>query len=250
MHYAEYLALDEILACQRPQSASDDEVLFIVTHQVQELWFSLVLRELARAREALRGGRIDVVERSLGRSASLLQRCVESLRSLDSLSADQFMCFRGALGTASGAQSTQFREIEIECGRRRDLDLAEHPVATWEALEHRLSQPPIWDEFIFLLRRWHRDGRADSSAPSWADEHDVPKLLRRACEEDRGLRAICEVFGRIEDALAEWRYRHVCLVERIIGELPGTSGSDGASALRATLTLRCFPELTKVRSLW
>jgi len=246
LRYADYLQLSSLLDIQRPLAVppAHDELMFIVVHQAYELWFRLLLHELTAARDAMLHGAAE-------RAVTLLERChrVERLMLaqvdvLDSLSPAGFREFRSALGTASGFESAQFREIEFLSGWKEIRYLAPvsgRAVAERAALRRRYAEPSLWDAFLAALT---------------VAGHDVSEpgprtqvLLRLARSEPSGLWRLGEALLDHDQAWTLWRGRHVLLVERQIGAAPGTGGSSGAAYLRPRRDRHFFPELWDVRSL-
>jgi tryptophan 2,3-dioxygenase len=234
--YGSYLALDELLALQRPRSMPEhqDELLFIVVHQASELWFKAILRELDELTEEMRR---DEVGRSLWRLQRLnaLMRIVSAqLDALETLPPQHFAEFRRHLGTSSGSQSVQFRAIEAASGLR-DVHfmqaLTEHG-AVAPLVARYLDRPTLQELFVALLAR---DGKT-------LEELYVgpgPTLLF----------FLAEALLEYEQQFAQWRFKHVQLVERIIGPTTGgTGGTLGARYLQRTVDQRFFPLLWEVRS--
>jgi tryptophan 2,3-dioxygenase len=234
--YATYLALDELLALQRPLSTPEhaDELLFIVVHQASELWFKVVLHELEalvarmEAHDAL--GAVFV----LRRIHALVQIVTEQLSALDTLPPQRFAEFRGFLGTSSGSQSAQFRAIEAASGLREQHflnALAEHGeppplVRTW------LERPTLQELFERMV------SAAGATLESIYQEHEQSPLLM-----------VAEGLIEYEQGFARWRFLHVQLVERVIGlATSGTGGTLGARYLQRTVSQRFFPKLWDVRS--
>ena len=128
-YYADYLQLDRLLDCQRPESdrhgqAAHDEMLFIVVHQAYELWFKQILHELGRiqaefARNPLEDEYLGRIVRGLDRIIEILKLLVQQLGVLETMTPLDFLDFRDLLIPASGFQSVQFRLIEIALGLDR-----------------------------------------------------------------------------------------------------------------------------------
>jgi tryptophan 2,3-dioxygenase len=236
--YGTYLALDEVLAAQRPRSDEHDELLFIVTHQVYELWFKQLVHELTHLQARLEDGDTSHAIRTLRRILTILKVVVAQVDVLETMSPRQFSAFRARLDASSGFQSWQFRELEAVLGRR-DVRMVEHYPAGSEArarIEARLARPSLWDSFLAYL------------ATQGLDAGDVRAALLAAYTADEGAAQLAEHLVDLDEGLQEWRYRHVKMVERTIGEKPGTGGSPGAAYLRSTLFQPAFPELWAIRS--
>lgn len=246
LSYSSYLHLSELLAQQQPLSepAAHDELLFITVHQVYELWFKLLLHELTAARDAMLGGRLWSARHLLRRSATIERVLVDQIPVLETMTPQDFLVFRAGLAPASGFQSVQFREIEFLSGQKDEAFLqrlrAPAP-GERERLARRLEEPTLWDGFVAVLK--------DLGLASATEEERAESLVAVAHDRER----YGEVWDLAEGLLlhdelsAEWRYRHVEMVERQIGTRPGTGGSTGATYLRGRLGLRFFPELWALR---
>ncbi|HWH95199.1 MAG TPA: tryptophan 2,3-dioxygenase family protein [Baekduia sp.] len=252
--YGSYLALDELLGAQRPRSDEHDELLFIVIHQVSELWFKQLLHELAHLQRRLAAGDATSPLHTLRRTLVILKTLVGQMDVLETLTPRQFAGFRQRLGPASGFQSAQFRELEAVLGGRDRRLLALHAAggAAHAAIANAMARPALFDS---LLRHLADAGYA---VPAAALERDVaaPYEPDAGVQEvllevygDEGLPAqICERMVDLDEGVQEWRYRHVKLIERTIGHQAGTGGSAGADFLRRTLFRPAFPDLWTVRS--
>jgi tryptophan 2,3-dioxygenase len=252
--YWSYLALDELLAAQRPRSDEHDELLFIVIHQVSELWFKQLLHELGHLQARLEADDATAALHTLRRTLAILKTLVGQMDVLETLTPRQFASFRQRLGPASGFQSAQFRELEAVLGARDRRVVALHPAgsAARDAIEAAMARPALFDS---LLRHLAGTGHAiprdvlgrDVAAP-YAPHEGVQDVLL-AVYADEGLAAqICERMVDLDEGVQEWRYRHVKLIERTIGHQIGTGGSTGAEFLQRTLFRPAFPDLWAVRS--
>jgi tryptophan 2,3-dioxygenase len=251
--YWSYLALDELLAAQRPRSEEHDELLFIVIHQVSELWFKQVLHEVAHVQRALEGGDASGALEGLRRVLAIFKTLVGQMDVLETLTPRQFAAFRGQLGPASGFQSAQFRELEAALGARDDAAVARAPEGVArERVAAAMARPAVFDS---LLRYFAGSG---SAVPAAVLERDVSSAYEGSEEvqemvlsvyAEGGLGAqVCERLVDLDEGLQEWRYRHVKLIERTIGSKAGTGGSSGAEFLQRTLFRPAFPDLWAVRS--
>jgi len=245
--YASYLALDEVLGAQRPRSDEHDELLFIVIHQVYELWFKQLLHELRHLRSLFQDAQSSRSLHTLRRILTILKVAVAQIDVLETMTPRQFTSFRDRLDAASGFQSAQFRELEALLGRR-DPDT---PPAN-DAVRAVTEEPSVFDAFVSCLAEHGYD------VPPSSLDHDVtvPRLasdgLQRTLFDvyaDDGVDAqVCERLVDLDEGLQEWRYRHVKMVERTIGDKAGTGGSSGAAYLRSTLFRPLFPDLWAVRA--
>jgi tryptophan 2,3-dioxygenase len=254
--YTSYLRLDELLALQQPRSTGPehDEMLFIVVHQVYELWFKQVVHELRYLRTTLRAGDGSESLATLRRVLTILKTLVAQIDVLETLTPMAFNSFRSRLEAASGFQSHQFRELEFLLGHKRPEVVAQQPAgsAARRTLEALLAEPGVFDAFLHYLQH---EGHA---VPAACLERDVRETLRPSPQVQdalldayraRGFAAqVCERLVDFDEGLQEWRYRHVKMVERTIGAKPGTGGSAGAAYLRETLFRPLFPDLWEIRS--
>jgi tryptophan 2,3-dioxygenase len=245
--YGEYLSLDELLNCQHPATDEHDELLFVIIHQVYELWFKQILHEAALLQRRLEEGNAAAALHTARRIAKILKTIVGQLDILETMTPKQFATFRPELGTASGFQSQQFRVVEATLGKRgfaepiEDAQLRDaiHRRSVFDSLLHYLAKSG-WDVPAELLDR-------DPSQP-WRVDELVQALLREVYADEREPAELCEALVDIDEGIMEWRYRHVMMVQRIIGSKMGTGGSAGAEYLRSTLFRPAFPELWEVRS--
>jgi tryptophan 2,3-dioxygenase len=235
LSYGSYLKIPELLALQDGLSEEHDELLFIVAHQVYELWFKVVLFELEAARDRIDSDDIFFARHYLHRVHVVERLLVEQIEVLETMSPQDFLAFRSQLAPASGFQSVQFREIEFLSGLKEPKYLARLEATAAEAarLRRRLDEPSLQDAFHRLLER-----------------RGSPALVEvfRDREHHGDLFDLCEALLDHDEAFAHWRARHVLMVERQIGGKTGTGGSSGAEYLRTTLSKRFYPELWDVRS--
>jgi len=252
--YASYLKVDELLGLQQPLSdgPEHDEMLFIVIHQVYELWFKQMLHELDRLGRLLEAG--DGL-RALGtfkRILTILKVMVSQVDILETMTPLEFLSFRDRLESGSGFQSYQFREFEFVLGHKQPAALERYPEGSEHRarLARRLAAPTLWDGFLrYLAVETGRDiGPArdvtQPVVPSAEVQAAVIGIYRAG-----GLAAqVCERMVDLDEGVQEWRYRHVKMVQRTIGTKPGTGGSEGAAYLLRTLNHPCFPDLWAVRA--
>ena len=155
--YANYLQLDQLLSLQQPRAdgPEHDELLFIVIHQVYELWFKEVLHELDRVALLLRGDEPHRVQHTLKRILTILKVLVAQLDILETMTPLEFLSFRSRLEAASGFQSDQFRQIEFVLGAKSESAIARFPAGSRgrAALERRYREPTLWDAFLHYLKR-------------------------------------------------------------------------------------------------
>ncbi|MDB5985007.1 MAG: tryptophan 2,3-dioxygenase [Nevskia sp.] len=252
--YASYLQLDQLLNLQQPQSEEHDELLFIVIHQVYELWFKQELHELYAVRTALLDDDAPRALAALKRVLTILKTLVAQIDVLETMTPLSFSAFRQRLQASSGFQSHQFRAIELLLGHKRDAVLGSYLAGSNEhtLLSRLLSEPSIYDAFLrwLALRGVAIPAAALSRDPVQATVADplVQDALLQVYRE-RPLEAqLCERLVDLDEGLQEWRYRHVKMVERTIGFKAGTGGSAGAAYLRETLFRPLFPDLWAIRA--
>jgi tryptophan 2,3-dioxygenase len=246
MSYADYLKLDEILSAQRPLSDLHDEMLFIVIHQTKELWMKEMLHELRYAISLVQQDRFAEAYKAMARISRIQAVMTLSWDVLSTLTPVDYLKFRHVLGTASGFQSEQFREIEFRLGLKDPNFVSQYEEGSpaRAALETELSDPSLRDASHSALERAGfdlGDRSVDAIARAWLEVYR---------DEERWfeLYELAEKLVDIDDALAMWRHKHVLTVERIIGNKKGTGGSAGAPYLRSTLDKRVFPELWALRT--
>lgn len=235
LSYGTYLKVPELLQLQERLSDEHDELLFIVAHQVYELWFKVVLFELEATRDRIAADDIFFARHYMQRAHVIERLLVEQIDVLETMSPQDFLAFRSQLAPASGFQSVQFREIEFLSGLKEPKYLARLEASPDEMarLRRRLEEPSVDDAFRQLVER--------RGSPSLVDVY-------RDRERYADLFDLCEALLDHDEAFAHWRSRHVLMVERQIGGKTGTGGSSGAEYLRSTLGKRFYPELWDVRS--
>ncbi len=253
--YGSYLRVPELLSLQ--QTASDppehDETLFIIIHQVYELWFKQVLHELDHLVEHLNQDRPHKGAHQLKRVLKIFKTLVAQLDVLETMTPLEFESFRHFLANASGFQSVQFRELEFLLGFKSAVHaerFADQPEPA-AALNRRLEAPSLWDVFLAFLGRSGYDiptevltrNMREPVAPS----EGVQEALVEVYRNNPALAELCESLTDLDEGLQEWRYRHVKMVQRTIGTKPGTGGSAGADYLRTTLFHAAFPDLWEIR---
>lgn len=256
--YGGYLRLDELLNLQTPKSAGPggpehDELLFIVIHQVYELWFKEILHELDYLSAQLRANQTALASHIMRRIRAILKTVVAQLDVLETMTPLEFNSFRSFLESASGFQSAQFREIEFALGYKRDVVFRSYTTGSADLtrLKARYAQPTLWDAFLANL------ALNGYPVPAAQLERDVTRPIEPSSEiqtillsvyrQDAAARNICENLVDMDEGLQEWRYRHVKMVERTIGNLGGTGGSSGAKYLASTIK-PFFPDLWLIRS--
>ncbi|MBV8354399.1 MAG: tryptophan 2,3-dioxygenase [Candidatus Eremiobacteraeota bacterium] len=247
LSYGSYLQIDALLGLQRPQSdpPHHDELLFIVVHQVYELWFKQVLHEVEAAIRYL--GEDDALHttRALGRVHTIQRLLEEQVDVLETMTPHEFNAFRSRLNPASGFQSLQFRELEFLCGAGKTAYLThlQQTEEQKERVERRLQEPTIYDALKqFLARRGFKTATHDDLIATFRQIYDE-------AERYVDLYMLLEAFIELDERFLLWRGRHIRMVERMIGAKPGTGGSLGVRYLQTTLDKKFFPELWEMRTI-
>ncbi|MDQ2916363.1 MAG: tryptophan 2,3-dioxygenase family protein [Pseudomonadota bacterium] len=263
LSYGGYLRLDRLLDAQQPVSGGEgrpprhDEMLFIIQHQVSELWMKLMIHELRAAIANVRTDALEPCFKILARVKLIQKQLFEQWAVLETLTPSEYEGFRPALGTSSGFQSAQYRAIEFLLGNKNAaiLDVFRHDPQALTSLDALLHAPSLYDEFLRLLaRRGLPVPRAslerDVTQPYVRNPDLVPVFQRIYGDPAHWWDAydMCEKLVDVEEAFQLWRFRHMKTVERIIGYKPGTGGSSGVAFLRRALEHSFFPELLDVRT--
>lgn len=254
--YISYLKLEELLQLQAPLSdgPEHDELLFIVIHQVYELWFKQVLHELDGLSDALEQRDSARALAALKRVLTIFKTLVSQVDILETMTPMSFNSFRTRLEASSGFQSAQFRELEFRLGHKRPKLVSNYPADSteYQRLNAALHRPSVWMGLLGYLKA---EGfpvpdaalARPVDAPVEADEAVQAALVKAYQAGGFGMQ-LCERLVDLDEGLQEWRYRHVKMVERTIGSKPGTGGSMGAQYLRSTLFTPLFPDLWAIRS--
>ncbi len=256
--YGSYLRIGELLSLQQcvsldPDSnkPEHDETLFIIIHQVYELWFKQILHEVDYIVGMLNDHKIGAAQSHLKRVLKIMKTLVGQLDVLETMTPAEFASFRNFLANASGFQSAQFRELEFVLGIKDRIQIEWFVGDEGERLTRRYEEPTLWDAFVHLM---HREGFA---VPNEVLDRDVrepitpnPVVQASIVERysDEAFAGLCETLTDLDEGLQEWRYRHVMMVRRTIGTKPGTGGSDGAAYLQTTLFRPAFPDLWAIRT--
>jgi len=249
--YASYLKVPELLALQversgGPNGPEHDELLFIVIHQVYELWFKQVRHELRAVQRALEAGDTDMALHLLNRVLKVLKTLVAQVDVLETMTPLQFLSFRDRLESASGFQSAGFRQVEAMLGLRDPASAHAQPEgsAARQAIEADQAGPSVWDSFLAYLGGRGHPVPADAAL---RDER-VQDVIVAVYRADPDAALVAERLVDLDEGVQEWRYRHVKMVERTIGTRSGTGGSSGVEYLRSTLFRPAFPDLWEIRS--
>lgn len=243
--YSSYLQVDSLLKLQKPLSepVAHDELLFIIIHQVYELWFKQILFELDSVVQHLSKSDFIKCIRRLERVSEIMRVLIQQIDVLETMTPVEFNRFRSHLNPASGFQSLQFRELELLCG----LDPAEYEnfkniQPEWaDRLQERMAKPSIRQAFFQMLKREGLAMTDDLAAESFHQIYLDP-------QQESVYRSLCEGLIKFDEQITLWRFRHVQMVERMIGMKAGTGGSLGVAYLKTTLRKRFFPELWEART--
>ncbi|GAK01854.1 tryptophan 2,3-dioxygenase [Geomicrobium sp. JCM 19037] len=257
MTYSDYLTLDQILSSQNRLSDHPDEMLFIIIHQVSELWMKLIIHELDRAIQSIQAGELSPAFKMLARVSKIQSQIIQGWDVLSTLTPAEYMEFRDALGKASGFQSYQYRMIEFSLGYKTEhsLKIYENEPEIYEKLKHQLNRPSLYDVSIQAL------SRAGFAIDQHVLERDITKpytthesvqkawqAVYENVDDHWELYELAEKLVDLEDWFQQWRFRHMKTVERIIGNKKGTGGSSGVSYLKKVIDQYFFPELWEVRT--
>ena len=253
--YASYLQLPQLMMLQHVQSDPEehDELLFIIIHQTYELWFRQILHELDSLKANLRNNKLYACIHTLKRLRTIMKTLVSQLDILETMTPMSFGSFRDRLDTSSGFQSTQFREVEFVLGYKRPQVvrfLKEDDVAYPKVMQ-RLQEPSVMDAMYVFLSHYDQPIPEELlSPPEWTatqPNEAVQDALHDLYINRPDVAILLELFTDFDEGLQEWRYRHVKMVERTIGDKPGTGGSPGVEFLKKSLFNPVFPDLWAIR---
>jgi tryptophan 2,3-dioxygenase len=257
MSYGGYLHLGEILDAQKRISGNHDEMLFIIIHQVSELWMKLSLHELTAVVHQIQQDDLDPAFKMLARVVRIQCQLIESWEVLATMTPFDYSSFRDQLGRSSGFQSYQYRELEFLLGNKNSALIEVHRADpdVYQHLRHVLSRPSLWDETLRMLARRGFDVPRNKIERDWSEPY-VPDAqveaawlqVYRDVSTHWDLYELAEKLVDLEHKFGQWRYNHMKTVERIIGQKRGTGGSSGVGYLQKALGLKFFPELWSVRT--
>ncbi len=257
MSYGDYLHLDEVLGAQHLRSETHDEMLFIVQHQVSELWMKLLLHELEAAIHAVATDQLQRAFKMLARVSKIMEQLVHAWDVLATMTPPEYSAMRPALAQSSGFQSWQYRMIEFMLGNKNAAMLKphQHRPDLLARVQAAHDAPSLYDEAIRLLARRGlpvpaADAERDWSQPRLASDavEQAWLVVYRNPEAYWDLYQLGEELTDLEDTFRLWRFRHVTTVERVIGFKRGTGGTGGVSYLRKMLDVVLFPEIWKLRT--
>jgi tryptophan 2,3-dioxygenase len=257
MSYGDYLKLDVLLSAQSPLTEEHDELLFIVIHQVMELWLKLLNRELDTSLDHLRADELQPAFKCFSRINRIQEQLIQAWTVLATMTPSDYLRFRPALGRSSGFQSWQYRLVEFKLGAKDPAKIGphRHREDLAQKLEAALLAPSLYDESLGLL------ARRGFAIPAQVLDRDLSRPyvahpgveavwedIYRHTERHFDVYELAEELVDLEDSFQQWRFRHMKTVERIIGMRRGTGGSDGVGYLRHALEKSFYPELWSVRT--
>jgi tryptophan 2,3-dioxygenase len=254
--YRSYLRLDDLLACQTPLSDAHDELLFISIHQASEIWMKLCLHELRAARAQIAADDVSPALKMLSRVSRIQTQLIQSWEVLSTMTPADYSTMRGSLGSSSGFQSDQYRQIEFLLGNKNRgmIEVHEGDDAIQAVLSEDLASPSLYDETLRLLARkglaipaeiLDRDftqpyAYCEAVEAAWA-------AIYREPERYWDLYELGEKLVDLEYHFQLWRFGHLKTVERVIGFKSGTGGTAGVPYLAKVIEQKFFPELLGVR---
>lgn len=257
MTYGDYLSLDSILNSQHRLSDHHDEMLFIIIHQVSELWMKLALHEVYAATTAIQERSYQPAFKMLARVSSIQRQIIQAWDVLSTMTPSEYLEFRDYLGQASGFQSYQYRMLEFALGYKTDyvLKIYEKNPELLKKLKEAYEAPGLYDVAIQALANEGFDIDEKIVNRDVRETYEANESVQKAWEAvyldtDRywNLYQLAEKLVDIEDAFQQWRFRHMKTVERIIGHKKGTGGSSGVGYLKQVLDHYFFPELWSLRT--
>jgi tryptophan 2,3-dioxygenase len=257
LSYGEYLQLDKLLAAQQPLSNEHNEMLFIIVHQVSELWMRLILHELTAALACVQRDDLDPALKMLARISRSQTQLISVWDVLSTLTPSEYTAFRNALGRSSGFQSLQYRMLEFMFGNKNADMLAVHQrdPRAHETLARVLAAPSLYDEVLRLLSRRGYGIPEDRLVRDFSQPYEASKQVAGAwlgvyhnADKAWDLYELAERLVDLDCNFQLWRAHHLKTVERIIGYKPGTGGTSGVAYLTKALELKFFPELWQIRT--
>jgi tryptophan 2,3-dioxygenase len=253
--YDAYVHASVLNCLQQPLTDSPDEMGFLVTTQVMELWFTLLVHEWREARGALAKDDLNGAMDALKRSHRVLQALNASWSPIAALTPVRFNGFRAAFGRASGFQSAMYRHMEFLLGQKSAalVHLHQGDPAVHEALREAFREPSLYDEVLLFLHRRglpvpERARERDLTLP-YEPDPDVVEVWRRiyAGPQHDPLLTLGELLTDVAEAMTRWRQDHVMVVRRAMGAKPGSAGSTGLGWLERRAAAPVFPELWAAR---
>lgn len=258
-NYGGYLRLEQVLSAQVPLSSPPhhDEMLFIIQHQVSELWLKLIVHEVKAAITHIENEKLDVASKILARVKQIQRQLFEQWGVLETLTPSEYGQFRHVFGSASGFQSVQYRMVEFLFGNKNKdmLKMFPEDSDSYKDLYSILNTPSVYDVFLIHLNKCGYKVPDNCISRDWSLPHAFNDELvtmfvgiYKDTEKNWDAYALCEQLVDVEQSFQMWRFRHMKTVERIIGFKKGSGGSSGVSFLKKALELTFFPELLEVRT--
>jgi len=257
LSYGEYLQLEKLLGAQQPLSNQHNEMVFILVHQVSELWMRLMLHELTAALECVRRDDLDPALKMLARISRTQTQLLTVWDVLSTLTPFEYSAFRNELGRSSGFQSVQYRLLEFLFGNKNAtmIEVHKRDARAYELLSRALAEPSLYDEVLRLLSRRGYGIPESYLSRDFSEPYQASKQVAGAwlgvyhnADQAWDLYELAERLVDLDYNFQLWRYHHLKTVERIIGYKPGTGGTAGVSYLAKALELKFFPELWQIRT--
>jgi tryptophan 2,3-dioxygenase len=257
LSYSEYLRLDRLLDAQKLLSGEHDEMLFIIVHQVSELWMRLLLHEIQGVIECVRRDQLGPSFKILDRIGRVQAQLLAVWEVLSTMTPADYSSFRNLLGRSSGFQSIQYRQLEFVLGNKHPeiIEVHRRNDADYQLLQRALAAPSLYDEVLRLLSQRGYGVSAAALARDFTQPYVLSKQVTAAwlavyhnAAKDWDLYELAERLVDLDHRFQLWRFQHMKTVERIIGYKPGTGGTAGVSYLAKALQLRLFPELWEMRT--
>lgn len=255
--YGGYLRLQQLLACQQPQTAEHDELLFVILHQTMELWMKQAIHEIGAAQSAVRAGDLVPAYKHMARVSRIQAVMTQTWDILATMTPADYLSFRALLGTSSGFQSAQFRVLEYTLGLKDPAFLKFHAEGGEDRakLDAALAAPSLYDDVLKQLaaagfaipKSAYERPPGAAYEPSEAVEEAWLAVYRDTAKY-WAFYQLAEKLIDLDDAFLTWRHKHVLTVERIIGRKRGTGGTEGVGYLQQTLMRRAFPEIWSLRT--
>jgi tryptophan 2,3-dioxygenase len=255
--YGEYLQLARLLSSQKPASGEHDEMMFIIVHQVSELWIRLFLHELEFVQRCVVRDNLDPSFKALQRISKVQAQLFGAWEILATMTPSDYTLFRNSLGRSSGFQSVQYRLMEFGLGNKNADMIRVHQrnQEDYARLQRALKAPSLYDEVLRLLSRRGYGVPQELLDRDFSQPYIASKAVTGAwlgvyhnADKDWDLYELAEGLVDLDHRFQLWRFQHMKTVERIIGYKPGTGGTSGVSYLAKALELRFFPELWQART--
>jgi tryptophan 2,3-dioxygenase len=257
LSYGQYLGLEQVLSAQNPMTREHDEMLFVIIHQVSELWLKLSIHEMTGALEQVRKDDLRPAFKMLSRVSRIQHQLIQAWEVLSTMTPADYLKFRDSLGESSGFQSYQYRTLEFMLGNKNAgmVEVHRSNPAVYKALQDVLNAPSFYDETLTLLWKRGFDIPASHRDRNWSAPYAADEKVEAAwaeiyhnTDQHWDLYELAEKLVDVEYHFQQWRFSHMKTVERIIGRRRGTGGTSGVNYLVKALDLKFFPELWSVRT--